>query len=97
VSHLQRASNVECVADEYRQGASEPSQYYTLPNTHKQPPTAGSDSHAGIAQQRQPLRPHYDAIAALGAVETPFSSCVISGDRSGIVKVWRMEGQAKSQ
>lgn len=79
----------------FRQSASDPAQYYTLPTTHRQS-SAGTDRHAGVAQQRQPLRPHYDAIAALGAVETPFSSCVISGDRSGIVKVWRMEGQAKT-
>ncbi|KAI9635914.1 uncharacterized protein MKK02DRAFT_25800 [Dioszegia hungarica] len=44
---------------------------------------------------RQPLRPHYDAICALGTVETGVSSCVISGDRSGVVKVWRVEGAGK--
>lgn len=79
----------------FKQITTEPVQYYTMPITHRQPPAAGPDRHAGVVQQRQPLRPHYDAIAALGAIETPFSSCVISGDRSGIVKVWRMEGQAK--
>lgn len=41
---------------------------------------------------RQPLRPHYDAVCAMGVVETGVSSCVISGDRSGVVKVWRVEG-----
>lgn len=41
---------------------------------------------------RQPLKPHYDVVCRLGVVETPFSSCVISADRSGIVKVWRLEG-----
>jgi len=81
----------------FKQTTTEPVQFYTIPNIHRQAPAAGPDRHAGVAQQRQPLRPHYDAIAALGAVETPFSSCVISGDRSGIVKVWRMEGQAKGQ
>jgi phosphoinositide-3-kinase regulatory subunit 4 len=80
----------------FKQTTSEPTQYYTIPTAHRQS-SSGPDRHAGVAQQRQPLRPHYDAIAALGAVETPFSSCVISGDRSGIVKVWRMEGQAKIQ
>jgi phosphoinositide-3-kinase regulatory subunit 4 len=44
---------------------------------------------------RQPLRPHYDAICALGTVETGVSSCVISGDRSGVVKVWRVDGGGK--
>ena len=44
---------------------------------------------------RQPLRPHFDAICALGTVETGVSSCVISGDRGGVVKVWRVEGGGK--
>ena len=74
-----------------RQGpASVPTLYYTHPNSHRQ--FAGESRHSGIVSQRQPLRPHYDAICALGTVETPFSSCVISGDRSGVLKVWRMEG-----
>lgn len=41
---------------------------------------------------RAPLRPHFDAVCALGTVETGVSSCVISGDRGGVVKVWRVEG-----
>ncbi|WWC66876.1 uncharacterized protein I206_100783 [Kwoniella pini CBS 10737] len=67
-----------------------PAHIYTLPNVHRHPnmPTRERD--------RQPLRPHYDAICKLGTVETPFSSCIISGDRSGVVKVWRMEGGTAS-
>ena len=73
-----------------RQGAATvPTLYYILPNSHRQ--SIGESRHVGMASQRQPLRPHYDAICALGTVETPFSSCVVSGDRSGVVKVWRME------
>ncbi|WVQ80358.1 hypothetical protein IAT38_002463 [Cryptococcus sp. DSM 104549] len=60
--------------------------FYTLPNVHRQGQLPSRD------RERQPLRPHYDAICKLGTVETPFSSCVVSGDRSGVVKVWRMEG-----
>lgn len=78
----------------FRHNSSDPALFYTLPNPSR--PATAPSRHAGVAQHTQPLRPHYDAIAALSAVETPFSSCVISGDRSGIVKVWRMEGQAKS-
>lgn len=77
----------------FRQGTTTPTMYYTLPNSHRQ----SLDRHAGVATQRQPLRPHYDAICALGTIETPFSSCVITGDRSGVVKVWRMESQARGQ
>ncbi|WVQ93835.1 hypothetical protein IAU59_000913 [Kwoniella sp. CBS 9459] len=64
---------------------SDPAHIYTLPNTHRLTTVPTRD------KERQPLRPHYDAICKLGTVETPFSSCVISGDRSGVVKVWRME------
>jgi phosphoinositide-3-kinase regulatory subunit 4 len=56
---------------------------------------AGAAGHLHAANSsRQPLRPHYDAICALAVVETPFSSCVVSADRSGVIKVWRMEGGA---
>lgn len=67
-----------------------PALHYTLP-ARSATPSMGS--HAA-SQQRQPLRPHYDAICALAAVETPFSSCIVSADRSGVIKVWRVEGQA---
>ncbi|WVF66213.1 hypothetical protein IAT40_000953 [Kwoniella sp. CBS 6097] len=65
---------------------SDPTHIYTLQNVHRHNTVPTRD------KERQPLRPHYDAICKLGTVETPFSSCVISGDRSGIIKVWRMEG-----
>ncbi|WWC58078.1 uncharacterized protein I303_100613 [Kwoniella dejecticola CBS 10117] len=66
--------------------SSGPTHIYTLPNVHRHPNIPTRE------RERQPLRPHYDAICKLGTVETPFSSCIISGDRSGVVKVWRMEG-----
>ncbi|ODO02045.1 VPS15 protein kinase [Cryptococcus wingfieldii CBS 7118] len=66
--------------------AARPTMFYTLPNVHRQGQPIPRD------KEKQVLRPHYDAIAKLGTLETPFSSCVISGDRSGVVKVWRMEG-----
>ena len=77
---------------------------YTLPRTaEKVHPT--SDARAQERQKlenvretlggRQPLRPHFDAVCALGTVETGVSSCVISGDRGGVVKVWRIEGGGK--
>lgn len=74
-----------------------PQLYYTLPNAR--PLGAGPAEVRGHAanSQRQALRPHYDAICALGVVETPFSSCVVSADRSGVIKVWRMEGSPSSR
>lgn len=62
--------------------------FYTLPNVHRQGQGPTRD------KERQPLQPHYDAICKLGTLETPFSSCIVSADRSGLIKVWRMEGTA---
>ncbi|KAL0243903.1 hypothetical protein I308_105166 [Cryptococcus tetragattii IND107] len=67
---------------------SSPTMFYTLPNVHRQGQGPTRD------KERQPLQPHYDAICKLGTLETPFSSCIVSADRSGIIKVWRMEGTA---
>lgn len=41
---------------------------------------------------RQLLRPHLAAVTSLSSFETPFSSAlvVVSGDRSGVVKAWRI-------
>lgn len=80
---------------------------YTIPKSADKKGTGARVSGGSAAEERarleavretlgrQPLRPHYDAICALGTVETGVSSCVISGDRSGVVKVWRVEGAGK--
>ena len=73
----------------FKQSSTTPIEFYTVSNTHRQ----STDRQNAINRNQQPLRPHYDAICALGAVETPFSSCIVSGDRSGVIKVWRMEGR----
>lgn len=73
----------------FRQLPGPPAIYYTLPARSK----AGSTGPHAASQRRQPLRPHYDAICALATVETPFSTCIVSADRSGVIKVWRLEGQ----
>jgi len=83
----------------FKSVSASPSVYYTLPNVRplgQQQDRSTQQQHAANSQ-RQPLRPHYDSICALGVVETPFSSCVVSADRSGVIKVWRMEGSAPSR
>ncbi|KAL7418880.1 Serine/threonine-protein kinase [Cryptotrichosporon argae] len=72
-----------------------PGLVYTHPNAHKAEPVPRASAHAATTQ-RQPLRPHYDAVCALALVETPFSSAVVSADRGGVVKVWRLEGGVKA-
>ncbi|TXT04392.1 hypothetical protein VHUM_04159 [Vanrija humicola] len=98
----QREKDVGFKASPTTAGSSTPQLYYTLPNSKSTPgglasspdvpgPGVPRSAHAAN-QQRQPLRPHYDSVCALGVVETLFSSCVVSADRSGVIKVWRMEG-----
>ncbi|BEJ10919.1 hypothetical protein CspHIS471_0103410 [Cutaneotrichosporon sp. HIS471] len=81
----------------FRIASGTPQLFYTLPVAR---PLASASSAGALPidrgqhaanTQRQPLRPHYDTICALGLVETPYSSCIISADRSGVIKVWRME------
>ncbi len=47
-----------------------------------------------LINQNQPnlLKNHQDTITALASLESPFRGGIISGDRSGVVKVWRVEG-----
>ncbi|KAG6841356.1 hypothetical protein C0991_011899 [Blastosporella zonata] len=41
--------------------------------------------------QQNLLRSHQDVITALVSIESPFRGGIISGDRAGVVKVWRVE------
>lgn len=50
------------------------------------------EGQTAAQHSRQLLRPHLTAITAVASFETPFSSALIlvTGDRSGVVKVWRI-------
>jgi hypothetical protein len=50
------------------------------------------ESQVSAQQARQLLRPHLTAVTAVATLETPFSNALVlvTGDRSGIVKVWRV-------
>jgi len=37
------------------------------------------------------LKNHHDVITALACVDSPFRGGLISGDRAGVIKVWRVE------
>lgn len=54
--------------------------------------STGEDLVAGT-NTRQILYPHFDAITALASLETPHSpaTVIVSGDRSGCLKVWRID------
>jgi phosphoinositide-3-kinase, regulatory subunit 4 len=42
--------------------------------------------------QQYLLRPHQDTITALACIDSPFRCGIVSGDRSGGIKVWRVDG-----
>ncbi|KAG5639727.1 hypothetical protein H0H81_000007 [Sphagnurus paluster] len=41
--------------------------------------------------QQSLLKSHQDVITALASIESPFRGGIVSGDRAGVVKVWRVE------
>ncbi|KAL4253381.1 Serine/threonine-protein kinase Vps15-like protein [Abortiporus biennis] len=42
--------------------------------------------------QQHLLRSHQDTITSLLSLESPFRGGIVSGDRAGVLKVWRVEG-----
>ena len=40
--------------------------------------------------QQNLLRSHHDIITALACIDSPFRGGIVSGDRSGVIKVWRV-------
>ncbi|KAI0058381.1 ARM repeat-containing protein [Artomyces pyxidatus] len=42
--------------------------------------------------QQSLLKPHQDTITALACVDSPFRGGLVSGDRAGVIKVWRVDG-----
>lgn len=42
--------------------------------------------------QQNLLRPHQDTITALACIDSPFRYGIVSGDRAGGIKVWRVDG-----
>jgi len=42
--------------------------------------------------QQNLLKAHQDSVTALVCIDSPFRGGVVSGDRAGVIKVWRIEG-----
>ncbi|KAI0317986.1 ARM repeat-containing protein [Amylostereum chailletii] len=42
--------------------------------------------------QQNLLKPHQDTITALACIDSPFRGGIVSGDRAGVIKVWRVDG-----
>lgn len=41
--------------------------------------------------QQSLLKAHQDTITALACIDSPFRGGIVSGDRAGVIKVWRVE------
>lgn len=41
--------------------------------------------------QQQLLKNHQDVVTALTCIDSPFRGGIVSGDRAGVIKVWRVE------
>ena len=37
------------------------------------------------------MKTHQDVVTALACIDSPFRGGIVSGDRAGVVKVWRVE------
>ncbi|KAF8639172.1 hypothetical protein AX17_001659 [Amanita inopinata Kibby_2008] len=48
----------------------------------------------GLITQNQLLllKSHQDVVTALACIDSPFRGGIVSGDRAGVIKVWRVEG-----
>ena len=64
------------------------------------PPSAASSGQGNRAPQRMALithnqqnllKSHQDVVTALACIDSPFRGGIVSGDRAGIIKVWRVE------
>ena len=70
----------------------------TLVHIESPSPHAGPHSGAGqrasivMAHQAGLLRAHQDCVRAVACLDAPFRGGIVSGDRAGVVKVWRVEG-----
>jgi len=42
--------------------------------------------------QQNLLKAHQDSVTTLACIDSPFRGGVVSGDRAGVIKVWRIEG-----
>ena len=47
--------------------------------------------------QQNFLKGHQDVVTAIAYIDSPFRGGIVSGDRAGVIKVWRVEQVDQSQ
>lgn len=52
---------------------------------------AASRTNLITHHQQNLLKAHQDCITALACIDSPFRGGIVSGDRAGVIKVWRVE------
>ena len=53
---------------------------------------AGQRASLILGYQSNLLRAHQDCVRAVACLDAPFRGGILTGDRSGVIKVWRVEG-----
>ncbi|EJD02926.1 uncharacterized protein FOMMEDRAFT_123012 [Fomitiporia mediterranea MF3/22] len=71
--------------------------YVETPSSNS-PPHAGAGQRASLIMSHQSnlLRAHQDCVRAVACLDAPFRGGILTGDRAGVIKVWRVEGVAES-
>lgn len=52
---------------------------------------AASRTNLITHHQQNLLKAHQDCITALACIDSPFRGGIVSGDRAGVIKVWRVD------
>jgi len=76
--------------------SSEDTQLYieSIPSPASSAANLGGGQRSSLitGHQHDLLKAHKDSISSIVCIDSPFRGGIISGDRSGVVKVWRVEG-----
>ncbi|KAH8119146.1 hypothetical protein DFH11DRAFT_1838620 [Phellopilus nigrolimitatus] len=58
------------------------------------PGAAGQRSSLITGHQASLLKAHQDCVTAVACIDSPFRGGIVTGDRAGVIKVWRVDGLA---
>ena len=66
----------------------------TVPSSMSSAVNLGGGQRSSLisSHQHDLLKAHKDSISCIACIDSPFKGGIISGDRAGVIKVWRVEG-----
>ncbi|KAJ7057004.1 hypothetical protein C8F01DRAFT_1153032 [Mycena amicta] len=94
LSKLERTavlSGLESEAERPIYSSSSSSTASTYLETWPSPATTASQSNRPAQAHQNLLKAHQDVITALACIDSPFRGGIVSGDRAGVIKVWRVD------